>query len=767
MKSLRLTTAIVALMVIASTTFLRAEPKAVPYVTSNTHYMVLQSLDFSWSGTQTLSNVHEGVFYIKQNKRLSFYLDDGRCLFDDEWEVPSETYNRPYFDGGAAVVRKQLPGWKYQYYILYKDGRMKELEPGLKNVSQFCDGLALMQKADYKWTFIDLSGNHVFPNLSVNGKDYQRIIRPLSEGLRGYLSADNKWGFIDAEGNIKIQPQFKAVKDFHEGFALALDNDGLCVINTKGEVAFRVKGSCSAGDLYKRNEFGDMRCGLINIDGFIYDKSGTMLKEFNYACPFYDGYAYVSHNYTASLVDKQLNVLQTFDSDDVSSSDISDGLIKPYPCGFVSTARGDNVFNHKGEHIIAAWDVDYNNYIHKFSAFSEAGTTIFEGKVNGKPILGFMLTTGEITWIFSEMALTEEDWQKLPDSPTPLPGPYPRKPGPPQPQPYPPVEKIGSKVTETVKYTVTVECSPIDGGTANVVGGPQFEYGDSATIVASPNEDWRVAGIEVNGKRVKKMPFAVVNNSKVVVKFIKKEVVEAPKWSNCYQGTQNTDFDGVPFVLTFYGEISATPTIATPYGDNTYGFVVAMFDPTNRFVSKDASAYIFASPFRIVGYQKEETSGKQYMVLDAGNISFGKLEINASNPLMSLYFNSLMSINGYTSPELLKRRYRVEMCDINEETGEFSCGVMQVYSSEYGWLDGGDKRLKVSSHGFMMSKTDNGLPADFFANVRFSKADKRNDVLWYPPLLWYDNKQSVLDEIINNMKNVYSTYKSDYDLLWE
>lgn len=263
------------------------------------------------------------------------------------------------------------------------------------------------------------------------------------------------------------------------------------------------------------------------------------------------------------------------------------------------------------------------------------------------------------------------------------------------------------------------------------------------------------------------MPFAVVNNSKVVVKFIKKEVVEAPKWSNCYQGTQNTDFDGVPFVLTFYGEISATPTIATPYGDNTYGFVVAMFDPTHRFVSKDASAYIFASPFRIVGYQKEETSGKQYMVLDAGNISFGKLEINASNPLMSLYFNSLMSINGYTSPELLKRRYRVEMCDINEETGEFSCGVMQVYSSEYGWLDGGDKRLKVSSHGFMMSKTDNGLPADFFANVRFSKADKRNDVLWYPPLLWYDNKQSVLDEIINNMKNVYSTYKSDYDLLWE
>ena len=205
MKSLRLTTAIVALMVIASTTFLRAEPKAVPYVTSNTHYMVLQSLDFSWSGTQTLSNVHEGVFYIKQNKRLSFYLDDGRCLFDEEWEVPSETYNRPYFDGGAAVVRKQLPGWKYQYYILYKDGRMKELEPGLKNVSQFCDGLALMQKADYKWTFIDLSGNHVFPNLSVNGKDYQRIICPLSEGLRGYLSADNKWGFIDAEGNIKIQ----------------------------------------------------------------------------------------------------------------------------------------------------------------------------------------------------------------------------------------------------------------------------------------------------------------------------------------------------------------------------------------------------------------------------------------------------------------------------------------------------------------------------------------------------------------------------------
>ena len=109
MKSLRLTTAIVALMVIASTTFLRAEPKAVPYVTSNTHYMVLQSLDFSWSGTQTLSNVHEGVFYIKQNKRLSFYLDDGRCLFDDEWDLQSSVLRWRRGSGEKAIAGMEIP----------------------------------------------------------------------------------------------------------------------------------------------------------------------------------------------------------------------------------------------------------------------------------------------------------------------------------------------------------------------------------------------------------------------------------------------------------------------------------------------------------------------------------------------------------------------------------------------------------------------------------------------------------------------------------
>ena len=52
-----------------------------------------------------------------------------------------------------------------------------------------------------------------------------------------------------------------------------------------------------------------------------------------------------------------------------------------------------------------------------------------------------------------------------------------------------------------------------------------------------------------------------------------------------------------------------------------------------------------------------------------------------------------MSVNGYSSPQVTPRHYRIEMLDYNEETGEFTCGRLQTYSSEYGWLDGGDERL--------------------------------------------------------------------------
>ncbi|MGM9868445.1 MAG: WG repeat-containing protein [Sodaliphilus sp.] len=766
MKSLRLTVSILLLMVIAATTSMQASPIATPYITGETHYMVLPKISGGWGGVTNISNEYEGIFYVQQDKRLTFFLHDGRCLFDDEWELPTYEFLKPRFNGGAAVVRKQLPGWKYQYYILYANGKMKEMAPGTKFMTQFCDGLALMQKADYKWTFIDIKGNPVYTQLSVGGEEYQQAIRPLSEGLRGFKSADDKWGFIDANGNIKIAPQFEAVKDFHEGYALVLNQEGPALINTKGEKQFGVKTYCSRGDLYKLLKFGDMHDGRINIDGDFYDAKGTKLKEFNGACSFREGMAFAVQNYKAVLIDKDMNVVREFSTDVVSGSDIE--KITPYPTGYMPTYAGEHVVNHKGELVLTEWAENHGaHFISNFSAFNEHELSVFEGKVNGKTFAGFIRPSGEVTWIFTEADFTNSDWSLIPREPEPIPGPNPPEPLPPHPTPYPPVEKIGPTQTVTVKYKVELVCNPKEGGTATVSGGPEYEHGESTTITPMPNKDWRCSSIVVNGKKVSKPSFAVTSDTKVEVNFIKKDTVEAPKWTNCYQGVQHTDFDGSPIDITFYGEISSTPNIASPYGEHTYGFVVAMFDPTYLFDSKAASCYIFAAPFRIVGYQHDQASGKQYMVLDAGSISLGKIKIKAKDPLSMLWFNGLMAINGYTTPDLIKRRYRVEMLNVNEKTGEFDFGNAQTYSKDHGWLNTDDKRLHETTRGFMMTKTDKGLPSEFFAGIHFAKAAKRNDVLWYPPMQWYDNKESIFNEAVNKLKEAYRTIQTDYDLLWK
>lgn len=69
MKSLRLTASILLLMVIAATTSMQASPIATPYITSETHYMVLPKISGGWGDVTNISNEYEGIFYVQQDKR--------------------------------------------------------------------------------------------------------------------------------------------------------------------------------------------------------------------------------------------------------------------------------------------------------------------------------------------------------------------------------------------------------------------------------------------------------------------------------------------------------------------------------------------------------------------------------------------------------------------------------------------------------------------------------------------------------------------------
>ena len=82
-------------------------------------------------------------------------------------------------------------------------------------------------------------------------------------------------------------------------------------------------------------------------------------------------------------------------------------------------------------------------------------------------------------------------------------------------------------------------------------------------------------------------------------------------------------------------------------------------------------------------------------------------------------------------------------------------------------MDGNDPSLRQTTKGFMMRKTDKGLPSDLFNGIQLRAAKKRTDVNWYPPASWYNNKSDVLEAIIATMKSQYGNFKSDYDDLFE
>lgn len=261
-------------------------------------------------------------------------------------------------------------------------------------------------------------------------------------------------------------------------------------------------------------------------------------------------------------------------------------------------------------------------------------------------------------------------------------------------------------------------------------------------------------------------PFAIFTDVVITVKFIEKDDDLNPPFDGALIGTRSFEMEDISIPVNIYAEISTEPDIATPYGSNTYGFIVAMFNPRERIVTEEFAANIFSAPLRISGYHYNEATGERWLVADGGLVTFGNLKITPDDGFAMLWFNLIMAANGQTSPQVSPRHYRIEMLDYNEETGEFTCGRLQTHTTEYGWLDGGDERLVKKKKGFMMVSMDSGIPVDFFMGAKMQKCQKRNDVDWYPPLNWYDGDQSILDGIVDTMKYAYEHYESEYDVLF-
>lgn len=206
------------------------------------------TIDFDGYNWGDVTSVSDGVFAIcvprRQGKCWRFYhVKTGQAVCPErmEWGFP---LGKPRFNGGVCAVRDTVPasgsGWsaKYRWYILKKTGERIALDPKIKAVSNFCDGLAVAE-ADGERTkfFINDRGERVLTALKMNTFE----VFPLVENLRIFRNETGKYGYIDGSGRVVIEAKYSNVRNFSNNHALVADEHyKWLLINLEGKMVASV-----------------------------------------------------------------------------------------------------------------------------------------------------------------------------------------------------------------------------------------------------------------------------------------------------------------------------------------------------------------------------------------------------------------------------------------------------------------------------------------------------------------------------------------------
>ena len=768
-----------------------------PFVTVQTRLMQLGRYE-------NISPVHEDIFAIAhKNGNLSFWKVTGEKLFNAEWNYcgfASTTATKfPKFNGGVAVAMRAVPNSEGNIMpcLLYANGGIKELDPTWKKVSDFADGVAVVQQkigSKTNYFYINIKGEKVYPNIVIGYSSGDDYIRPLRNGLRAFSGRPEGgyfglWGYMDAQGQVVISPQFNGAGDFSEGFAKVMTSDNkVCLIDTTGKVKF-------TSDARYLRDVSDVNNGLFYVetdDSYdYYDTNWNKLESFYSVTPFYGGYAFASKDGSyrngVSLINTNFRTLRSFASKKFNggvSSLSSQPRFHEYNLATVFDASVNSyVINQMGDVVLTSCHADNGSTLFgNFGYFTKCGYAVFgQGAYGNNEYRGIVRPSGEIAILFTQKDINEIRKDSLPDGPiNPItPGPKPS----PQPiwGPWPTSDTlvidqggpaIGPIEVEHITYNVTIS---IEGkGSAYVSPNGTFKYGDKVTLTAVPAEDWELASIkmesEVPNTIGEDKSFIVKSNVHLKVKFLEEDDDLPPPSTGCFQGEKEFVADGESFgMVTYYAQINADGQDVNPYGNNSYGFIVAMIDGTKHYQFTDVSANFFIAPLRVSGYQFDETTQTEWMVLDGGSFNVANIKVNPekADPLLAMYLTLMAGLSTYNYPGADARHYRVEMINHDKESGEFTCGRMETFSTEHGWLPSGDERLRNRQSGGLFGNiSDVGLPTELFCGVKFKNAAKRDDVSWYPPIQWYNGDQEVYDQVIKYMIEMYSTFKSDYDELF-
>ena len=768
-----------------------------PHFTTKTRFLLK---DVAYS---TLENnpVSEGIFGIPEYNRkygygmyYGFWTIDGRRLFEARYE---QLGDRPLFDNGAAVVKSLKDEKGVQYAtILYSDGSVRELPESYKKVSQFHDGIATVETGGYnvkavEHFCINTNGERMWNDLGPGDimevgylRDGLRCVKVRTEPSRfRYVT---RWGFINNEGKWVIKPTLKDVREFKNGYALVIDeSDKLKFIDTKGITVYEFEGTAST--MQYAQDISDISDGYFVKASTIYDLNGNAQKSYYQATEFTDGYAFVRDdiNGPVYVIDTHLEVIRTLYGVDIQSARVLLGCNNPkFGKARLGTIDKRNVVTPRGDMQIIGptWPQQIGDF---YPGEYAACASIFKDAVTGKKheYVGYINRQGEYEVVFSADETARGPFhgpfpiEPEPYDSIPIGGPWP---------PLPPVDTIpqGPKNVISTKYKVRVLAYPDEGG--KVVGDGEFKYGDTIMVGAKANKDWRISHVACSNRFAKtSVPnkFVVRGDMDIIVYFLKDDVV-TPIRSGTYSGDLSMKLNGdrsvAPISIPIYLETSETSALETPYGNNTQGFLAVMINPNEKIVEKSltSSEYrntttftlnAFFVPMKVGGVVEDD--GKQYMLLDGGEVKINNLTMLESgakstdvSALESAMVN-LMMMFDCPDTNISGASYRVEMLDIDPSTGAFTLGMLQRIDPQNGWIAAGSDVFANVERSFFVTKVDYGLPADYFNGIRLTPSAKRNDVLWQPTPGFFENDLTRLERYVAEIGNSFRQYQSECDLL--
>lgn len=194
-------------------------------------------------------------------------------------ETGKYTINATYHDATVfseeiawVVAKNQAP-----IAINTKGETIFELKEA-ERVKIFKEGLAAFmieeEDGETKWGFVDTSGN-----IKINPQF--KFVKNFNNGKCAFLNGDDQWGYIDREGRIIINAQFDGVADFTDDKAVVnvdgeygiIDETGKYLVNPQFDKAI------ADGKNYMINEGG--KWGWSDSEGQIF-----INPQFDYAHPF-------------------------------------------------------------------------------------------------------------------------------------------------------------------------------------------------------------------------------------------------------------------------------------------------------------------------------------------------------------------------------------------------------------------------------------------------------------------------------------------------